>query len=390
MSQPTEFISILTLYFYTRNINYANEIHLIFIIEDYPEMLLNGTNLILKAQSIQNQYYLSDKIKLIDNNFGNFDIDIVSVRDRELAIEEKIENIMALDIALLKFISSVPDIIEQNSFKLPGNVTTDYLLHEYLSVKERQIVTKLSKTFDKYSVKDAISIFSALPKTQTLQFIHNENMLQVQRDRYQESENEEDELDRNNILFIDYYNNFIDTCNIRSSCNLSSQLHINITIELRQVLFAMISTFSSNRMIYKQLKKIFIDDSNNIDRDNSSKFAKKQNIITDMTIDQCRMYSFDFMILVVYFMTLESNREILNREMTEKRNQLILILSRMFDHLLEYIDFKSQHENTSNIFYSELPIIENNIDQLENKPITFIIHMLQYALNFAPFISNAI
>lgn len=396
--QDEESLSILSLYMYTRNINYAKQLHLVFCMENYPELLLDGINLILKAQSMQNQYFLMNSIKTVAEDFGNIEIDVMSVRDLELIIEEKTEHIMAMDIALLKFIASVPEIIEENSFKLPGNVSVDYLVGEYLSVGEHRIVTRLAKTFDLYTSADACSRFETVTPPfngRTIQYSNDENIRKIKRERdLQSSDDEEVDIDIYHRKFLKFYKKFIDTGRAHSSLDLVHTVDSNklsqllSTLELRQLLFAMSTTFSGVST-HAKLIDIFID-ANITDRDESVKAAKRQNIIANMSVEECRTYASDFMISVVFFMTVEANNNNTDDILPDRRNQLLLVLVRMLDHLLEYIDFKANQETCNKILYSKLPIVDDDSLDSQTKPITATINMIQYALNFATFISNAI
>lgn len=387
-----EFVSILTLFFYTRRDDFEKDIHLIFLMENYPEMLMDGINLIKKAQIIENQYNFTDKISMLAENFGRLYLEGFSVNELELLIEEKIENIISLDIAILKFISSVPNIVEKNGLKLPGNFNVDYLIGEYLSMQERQIIAKLAKTFDIYESADACNIFEAVPKNKILSYTHDTYIRQLKRERLYDSSDEEDELDKNQIQFTEFYTNFMDICKVKSSCNISQVklLKHSFVIEYRQLLFTMSVLFGKNTSdTYSKLRTIFLTVDNNKDNSRTSKARKTESIIKDMSIDDCREYSTYSLILIIYFMTVEYNNESLEGELIQIRNKMILLLSRMLDCLLEYIHFRANEKKENKVIYSKLPIVEDNVNAKE-KPITFMMYMIQYTLDFAPFINNAI
>ncbi|CAD6995462.1 unnamed protein product [Ceratitis capitata] len=60
-------------------------------------------------------------ISLLHPEFGTEKMEKVSVQDRGKAVEEKVKNIISIDIAILDFISKLPDLIVTNSFQLPQN-----------------------------------------------------------------------------------------------------------------------------------------------------------------------------------------------------------------------------------------------------------------------------
>lgn len=379
-------ISILTLFFYTRNQKFLQQIHLIFLIDnEFPRTVLDSINLILRAQTIQNQYNFANKITLLDENFGDTELAVTSVRSRELAIEEKIENIMALDIAILEFIASVPKLVERNSFKLPGNFSVDYLVSELVSVNERQIISRLAKTFDIYEAADVCNMFEPL-------VLNTSFGGERTTKRYRHRDGDEDDLEHNKVQFTRFWSIFSN----QGGGDDDEIPGEDMTIELRQLLFAMATLFSADsERVHAQLRDMFLRV--DIDREHSVKATKRKllgNIINDMSVEQSRVYAGRAMFLIVHFMTSEDNGEPIDERLRDQRNQILLLLSRFLDHLLEYIEFRvnaavDSGVPSTKIPYSKLPIAEENFDP-KDKPVTFLVHMIQYALNFAPFLSHTI
>ncbi|WBR61467.1 hypothetical protein [Drosophila suzukii associated hytrosavirus 1] len=394
---PTCCISLVSLYLYTQKPDFDKQLHLVFLVEDFPDFLLNETNCLLKAESIQQQYVLTDTIRMLNTNFGRESIEIMRLEEREKLIEEKVENIMALDIALLKFIESVPERIEQNSFKLPQNADVPYLVGEYMSIKEKQIVSKISKAMDLYNTAEFNENFIPLPKFQHVLFNNLSYTSRVVENHVIESAGNDIQLQHEYRLLVNFADEFFKSSKIREMIELEESAFnwdkMNTGIELRQTLFALASMFSESKETHDYINRFFGHKDNDIDRE--EKVNAKHANLSSMSLRSCYLYSTKFMILTLYFMFLEENAEKnqskceIKNNIEEFRNQLILILTRMIEHLIEYIQFKAA-SNKYKVYYSQLPLIDiENLDA-KKRPITSLMYIMQYALNFAPFLCNSI
>lgn len=397
-----KFISILTLYAYTQMKNFESQIHLVFLMEDYPDFLLNEINSLLKAASLEKQYNFSDKIGLVVDNCGRrLKQNIIqqpSLAELEKSIENNVENIIALDIALLKFIHSVPDRIEQNSFKLPQNADVPYLMNEYLSIKEKQVISKISKSYELYQLADFNSSFVQIKKLDNVIFNNNLYLTRIKKKKLKEVTGDDVEREHDYRLLVDFCEKFFENSKYRSISdvnpfNIPGEI-LKVNIDLRQILYTMASVFSSSSETHRFITQFFYDVDPTVDQNENTKAKRTQ--LSVMTIRECTQYATKIMILIIYFMFIEENNIIsdninqqLPKLLEEYRNQIILCLSHMINHLVEYIDFKAKFKENK-IRYSTLPLIDVKNFDSKNQPITHLIYLLQYTLNFAPFLCNSI
>lgn len=400
MNIQQKFISIFSLYNYTQNENFYRQLHLVFLIEDFPEILLNETNAIIKAASCQQQYLFTDHIKLLNGTFGEKRIETMTLRQREASIETKVENIIALDIALLKFIASVPERIEQNSFKLPRNVDKSYMMNEYMTIMERQIILKISQALKEYQQINVDEIYTPAKKLRFFEFQDTAYIKQLP------SEEKLNRLTQNqDELYSDYLklNQFVTTVfknsNIRSMMDGNSQYiqeALPSSIDTRQVLYSMTLMFmyTENRNYMTTLRDAF-QTTPDIDQDESQRGSSKRRKFQFQTQREAEIYIYKIIVLLVHFMYVEEQypnvdiNTILQQNLIDVRNQLILILTRMIDHLLMYIQFKNKKDHSKKLVYSKLPIRDTRELNATNQQITFLLYVLQYTLNFAPFLIRA-
>lgn len=370
-------LSILTLYNYVHTENFEKQIHLIFLVEGLPEMVLDEVNMILKAGTMDRQYHLTKQIHMFEPNFGSESIEIVSLRERELAIEEKVENIMALDIGLIKFVATVPGLIEKNSFKLPTNVDSDYLIGEYMSIKEKQVMHKISKALDLYNKVDFSVETHMVKKHETVIF---------DNDNYTERKPENIQCDHEYELLINFINLFFSNNKTRNlllpdEFELPTELLL-IGIDIRQVLYSMASMYSPNDEMNRNLRDFFRGNSE-IDNEEEERAPKKRRNALYRSLRESYNYSHKILILLLFFMVKEEAGETNFVDyIAEIRNQLILTLGRMLEHLISYIQFKSRDENYK-IKFSRMPLSKFPSDDM---PLSKVFNSIQYALNFLPFI----
>lgn len=387
-------LSILSLVLYTQQPNYENLLHLLFATPDYCDFVLNEVNSLIKASNLQSQYVLEREIKLVQPSFGTMQMEKATIKEREDAIEEKVENIMAMDIAILKFISTVPEYVEKNSFYLPKNVDVPYLVNELLTFQERQKITVISNAYEIYQNAQFNTSYQVIPKIDTVVFNNELFLSRIRKDKM-EKHTTDFEMEHDYRLLVNFCNLFFENSRNRSFTHITAlkiSQHITFTPDLRQVLYAMSSTFSADERVHRSVSQFF----NKSALDNNKNFTTKRARLTTMTLRKCHQYTNNILILIIYFMVIEDNNDVDNNgdplppNVEDYRNQLMYILSRMLEHLLEYIKFKARDIENYKIKYSQLPL--NNIPGLSEstRPITFIMYNLQYALNFAPFLFQSL
>lgn len=391
-----KFISILTLVYYTQINGFENLLHLLLMLPDYSKLLLNELYTIGKASNIQNQYLLANKIRLINPNYGDTRMEVVQLREREEAIEQKVENIIAIDIALLKFIETVPERIEKNSFQLPQNADVPYLMSEHLTMKENDLIKIISGAFQIFENAKFTEQYQEAPKLDKVIFNNQRFLTRTQKSQLRElSDNQELEYDYRSTL--DFLNQFFENSSNRSIAEIrSSNLprSLGISLDLRQTLYAMASMFSLDDEMHRKISNFFNTVDPSIDQEQNLK-AKKP-LLSNMTRRNSAIYANKVLMLILYFIFVEENNDLndstegLASNVQQYRNQLVLILNRIIEHYLEYIQYKTTTVELKKIFYAKLPLLD--IPKLDSKrrPITYLIYILQYALTFAPFLSSAL
>lgn len=410
-AQTTITLSIITLYNYVHTEGYEHQLHLVFMVDGLAAMLLNETNLLLKAATMDRQYVLAEQMQLIEPKFGDREIEVVSLRERELAIEEKVENIISLDLALLRFVGTLPDLVERNSFKLPTNVDADYLIGEYMTIKEKQIVLKISKALELYNLADFNDAFEAIPKLDRVVF-NNDNYTSRLPDSNKvdaSTMTTSSALEHEYRLLIDFCDLFFGSSSLRSVANaenIPTADILNIGVDVRQVLYAMSSMFATDEENTNRRLKLFFEygSADAIDDMDTTLDSSKRLNSTNRSLRESRNYSNKFLILLIYFLSFEEDTEDdeddednvrMPRYVEELRNQCVLTLTRMLEHLLEYIQFKSSDPKYK-IKFSRLPLCSNrncegDMDDAsvsQRRPISVLIKSLQYALNFGSFVSS--
>lgn len=389
-----KFISIVALYLYTQQDNYENLLHLVFAVPDYPQNLLNEINLVVKAANTQAQYVLEKQMKILKPTYGDALIEKISLKDREFAIEEKVENIVALDIAILKFISSVPDRIEQNSFQLPQNADVPYLIGEYISIREKQMVSRISRAYELFRGTEFSDSFQLVPKIPTVVFNNNKYLTRVEKNEVVQL-NKQEEHDY--YLLINFLNHFFENSNNRqlsAAMNTSSlPSYLTYSADLRQILYMMASTFDSTGTVHKNLTNFFYNIDPNLDQSETFE-GPKRKLLSQMTMRESVKNTNNILSLFVTFMLVEENNDInqveesLPQNIIEYRNQFILILNRMIEHLIKYMLYKGRNKK-GKMKYSTLPLIETPPFDPQKRPISYLLYIIQYALNFAPFLSSS-
>ena len=389
-----KFVSILTLYFYTRDINFTNSLHLVFLIPEYHKHLLNEIASIVKASNIQNQYKIQEFITKFKPDYGMSRMERIYNDDREYLIEEKIENIISLDIAILEFISSVPERIEQNSFQLPRNADIPYLIGEYMGLKEKQIVSKISYAYELIHNKNYNTSFQKIDIIQDVTFNNNKYLTRVEEEKVKDlTEAEEHDY----YLLIDFLNHFFENSQNRNYRTMNSSnlpTYLSYVVEVRQILYAMASTFAIDNSVHRELSNYFYKENPELDQ-NEMFEGLKRKYLSHMTLRESIKYSNKIMTLLVSFMLIEESNDVNNiidempKNILEYRNQFILILNRMIEQYIAYTLFKVSTGGYI-IKYSTLPLIDVPSFDAAKRPISHLIYILQYALNFIPFLSGTL
>lgn len=377
-------LSVLCLYNYVFLDGFENNLHLVFCVENLPELLLNQTICLLKAASIQNQYVISEQIRMFRPDFATCPLTGENLHIIENRIHNTIENIMAMDIALLKYVATVPEQIEKHSYKFPRNVDIAYLMGEYTSAKEKQIIYKISKALKLYEMSKFNDNFQQTYKLNGIKFDNTNYTSRLS--------SMDDDLIKlhDSKLLIEFSENFFKNKKIQSlrdvtTGNIPKQL-LHLSVEIRETLFALSSVFSMSNDTNRQLR-IFFEGSKYF-KESTLKKAKS----IQLTYRESYTYSMKFMTLVLYFTLIEENRyrnnidDVMPDELLQLRNQFIIILTRMLEHIVDYIQYQSNIK--SKITYSMLPII-SGFDDLKNMPITTLLFTMQYTLNFASFLINS-
>lgn len=403
------FISILALNDYVQRNGFEAQLHLIFLVDDLPQIVLNETMALLKAESIQKQYIFTDRIRKLDPKFGE-DVPVnATAQDLifyETDITSKVENIMALDIAIIQFITTVPELMQQNSFKLPTNADSDFLLSEYMLIKEKQVVAKIGKALELILMAEFNSAFQKIPRLEGIIFGNDQLMDRISAENLQKCTNGDPILAHDYRTLVEFYDVFVGSKSLnrettrsvpKNAAEVTAQKIpmdiLNISIDVRQVLYAMASRFAGNNNVNTRLRNFF-EGNEDLDRDESQRArnTSKRYSSDNRSLRESTIYTTKVMSLLVYFMILEENQrpeDEMPRHIKEMQNQLILTLTRMVEHLLEYIQYKSSMTTPDyKTLYSQLPLVDR-VDP-NQKPITAIIYILQYALNFAPFLSSTL
>lgn len=411
----TSFISIITLYNYTQMNKFEEQCHLIFLLEDFPEVVLAQVNAILKAESIDKQYQFADKISLMTPEFGtkvgSFQTNVQLYEQR---IEQKVKQIMEIDLALLKFIASVPERIEQNSFKLPVNVDIPYLVGEYMSIKEKQIVAKISKALELQNISVINSAFEMAPKLEKCIFDNTQYTARTPAAARlnQLTDNGNPQLMHDYQLLVDFCDIFFNNERVRTTLterNISQipAQFLTIGIDIRQVLSSLASMYSPTDEQNRNIRNFFSDGGgrsnedgmqvDDIDGDESVKAtSKRRRRFISRSRRESTIYAHKIMVLLVYFICLEDSTDPdwlskIPLPIREFRAQLVITLNRMIEHLLEYIQFKA-NSDAYKIVFSRLPLVRPNepFNTGNNRFITHMMYVLQYALNYAAFLYNAV
>lgn len=391
LKMQERFISVLSLYFYTRLENFNNLLHLVCIVEDYSDFLLNETIALVKAANIQNQYKLEKKLKLFSPSYGEQYMSMMKLAERENAIEETIENIIAIDIAILQLIASVPDHFEKNSYHLPRNVDTPFIMGEYMMAKETNVLSTVSHALKLYQQIAASSDNKyEIYKLDVIVFNNTQFLSRLADNRLLPPIGSEGQ--KKYKLSVDFINNFYSQA--RKFKTPADQLEylsklLNFQIDLRQILYCLSSLFATDNLTHINLKSLVTDDSYEIDEDRCCPRKKSRTSIK--TQRECAIFATKFMEIIVHFMMLEDQQDKveLTAYVAKRRNDFILVLNRILEHLLEYNKFKANNRDNHEFMYSKLPLRSSNIPSPENKSISQLMYLIQYALNFAPFLAES-
>lgn len=393
--QANTCLSVMTLYNYVMMDGYESQLHLVFCIKNLPELLLAETISILKAESIQKQYVLTDSIRHLSPDFAKQLVKHENLEIRERRITDCVENIIALDIAILKYIEQIPDIVAKHSFKVPQNADFSYLMGEYKTIKEKQIIAKISKALNLYDISKFNDMYEETPKLKHILFDNTKYTSRVPSvvDLY--TNNGDPILTHDYALLVDFVDYFVKNQKVRSLEDIKSSTIpadlLNISLDVRQVLYALASVFSASDSTNLQLRLFFEDKVNTAVDCDESEISKKRMFIMNRSNRESTKYANTFMMLLVYFTLIEDNIyrkkvvDVMPRHIHELYNQFIIVLIRMIEHLLEYIQFRAL-TNSNKVLYSRLPIIVDGYADLKNMPITNLMFTLQYTLNFAPFL----
>lgn len=378
-------ISILSLYWYTQREGFENQIHLTFLIDDYYLQLENEVNSISLAANIQLKYLLESKIKLISKDFrAKSEFLDTTVIECEKLIRNRVENIMSLDIALLKFIASVPDLIKSNSFNLPQDADETYLMREYMTIKERQIITKISNAYELSQMTNLNDLLKPIIKLESVVFDNQRYLTRVSNSKLREISAEDEMLKKDYISLIDFASRFFENSKNRTisdTANLPEHL-TRYGLDIRQTMYAMSSSFALTSDTHRNISNFF---TGQIKNDHAQTKRKKTS---HMSLRECSLYTNNFMVLVVYLIMLEEYQKLddgIGTQIEQYHRQIILILNSMIEQLLEYIQYNSVMKKKV-IQYSQLPLL--NIDNLatHENSVLKLIYILQYILNFAPFL----
>lgn len=370
-------ISAYALYCYTQRPRFEEQIHLVFAVKNFPEHLENEINAISVAANIQLKYLLKEKIQLLSKDFQiQQKYNEKSVAECEQEIHDCVENIMALDLALLKFASSVPDMVKNNCFSIPANADEQYLVREYMSIKEQQMIAKISKSYRAVIADTFNEVFKEAPKINDIIFNNSRYTSRVSPkdlDKIREPEY---------MLLLDLISSFFEH---KENRDVSTYLPKHLTtqgVDVRTVTYTMVAAFSNDKDILTHLNKFISLKPMPVD-------AVKRVKTMQMTLRQCSAYAKTFMVLIVYLILGEENETELHPMFEDYRRQVIITLSSLIYQLLEYIQYKTIKKK-QNILYSKLPLI--NIENISSGryPILRLIYVMQYCLNFAAFLFNTI
>lgn len=350
----TKWISVLSLFLYTRRIDFYKELHLVFLVDGLPDILFNELMALTKAGTMQLQYKLTEKAQLLDKDFGKGEMEIVTIRDREEVIKEKVENIMALDIAMLQFIKNVPEHMEKNAFQIPKNADTLHLVGELKTMHENKILNILDGAEEVFRENELNSSLSAIPKLQAVTF-NNKCMVRVitTNDDYKDLNVEEKHEYDMLINFINFFKIFQQ----QFPKNLKDSPLATCTVD--EILTAFASSLPVTEIPHRCLSQL--------DNENTNKSAaattttdtdegpsvKKANTRSVNSIRLNRILCQNFMSLIVIFIMQE--KKLLDEElrldllfttdMLKLRNNIIRILGEMLNKLIEYLQYRSIDDN---------------------------------------------
>lgn len=390
----TQFISLLSLVYYVTTENYENQIHLIFITDGFPEIVLNETASLLKAEITQRQFDFKKEIRLIEPSFGtkhNLE-NVPSQDENERMVIENVENIMKIDIKLLKFIASVPDRLKRNGLEIPDNADKVFLFNKYLNAKESIIVNNIYGAYKLYTMKNKNEKFV---KTSTIDSVTFDNTNYTYRSKkvdivYTDVGNRS----HYNLLIqlVDYFYSNSETRKCMSGDPSKLPIKdLKIPLEFRSFMYEMACTLPV-KSIRRDLQNFFDSSDSNSSASNKTSM-KKRTLQYNLSERLCEKGTKNMLILIIYFMIVEEcdkseTHEHINDSLINYRNELIKILLRMIEDLIKYIQFKAINKDSNVIIYSELPLID--IPEIDNvkQPISYLVYLMQYALNFAPFLCN--
>lgn len=384
-------ISIVTLSCYTLMKDFDKQSHLIFLANNYANSLLNEIEMLQRSTRIENQHRLDEQVQLLDPDFKKTNFRY-TISEMEQSIKDTIRDIMQVDIDILKFIRAVPDQIVRHAYQLPSNYNNTYLVKDYNLFKEERIITTLSKTLQVYENAQFDENFIQVEKLSEVYFNNNQYTSRLLTTTKNMDQNINVNFEYH--LLVDFCDKFFHDKAITKIRDITSNKiptdFLRSTIEIRQILYVMQTTFSSDVKTNGRIKAFFRGDENvDVDIDESVRSVKRPNLM-DKSLRESKIQTFNFMALLVYLMSIEENNDVLiNHDklpkfIEEYKNQAILTLNRMIEHLLEYIQFQSK--TNRKILYSKLPLVNIKLLDARVRPITQLIYMLQYALNYAPFL----
>lgn len=360
------------------------------MVSDYSESLLNETIAIMKASNIQNQYSIAKKVKLFAPEFGATRMPQMPLREREDAIDETIENIISLDIATLKFISTVPDQVQNNSHNFPVNAASSgHLMNECMRYRECGVIFAVCKAVKLYELAPYNDYFEVVPKIDAVTF-NNTTFL----DRTFDGETTATTTAAfEKASLLDFLEDFYKTSVSSPERRLETLENLlNFEMDFRRIMYAFTIMFARDTQVHTDLTAFMLKNES-IGTEKSQRGKRRKPL--RLTTREGKVASKRYMQVIVLFMLLEKNmengdipRDKVSSVILRKYNELLAVLLQMLNDLVEYIQYKNENPELYKALYSQLPLITEPFKASQGSPVTHMIFMLQYALNFATFISK--
>jgi hypothetical protein len=351
INENTKLISIVALYHYVHIENYNELCHLIMLVENFDSTVLTMLDHLRKAQLIQQQYRFSRVIEPWDSNFGTQTLYQMSITDVEICIEEKVENILAYDIAILEFVDLMPSLVEKYGFEVPENASNEYLVQSYMNLSEEDILNRAGM---------------ALERMKQCRYVMLENPPEIQFDNSKLTERLFDPEDKMSIKTKQYTMKIINY--------LDMYFGEGTILKPRE----------PGMEIFTYAKAV----------DNMScMFQVTDRIYEGAGKRRSTLNARNFLAQVTYFMNEEedpdksSEKKRLEMEKYDKQRRAVLqVIRELVSNYVAQLLHIHRNKDPKTIFYSQLPLNCDMTLDYNEKPITYHVVFLQYLLNFAPLI----